>query len=328
MARIRAELPPDWEPFPGAEAETLAEALKTVISALDYSLLNDRIEPPTDENLARWVWKNLDVPGLESVGIQSTRDQGADLNGRDHAHIWRRFRFEAAHRLPNVAQDHPCGRMHGHGFEVILHAHQNLRHSDMGVDFDHLQQVWNPFHDLLHHRCLNELPGLENPTSEMLSAWIWQRLRPKLPELSWVSVYETVSAGCHFDGHHYRIWKEQRFEAALRLARSPANDPRQVLHGHSYLLRLHLSAPLNTVMGWTVDYGDVKRLFHPLYAQLDHNHLNEVQGMADADLKSLLYWIRSGMTDRLAQLDRIDLYDIPGRGAMLCWGNAGPVLPG
>ena len=67
-----------------------------------------------------------EVPGIESVGIQSTKDEGADIDRDNHVHIWRRFRFEAAHQLPNVPEGHQCGRMHGHGFEVILHADQDL----------------------------------------------------------------------------------------------------------------------------------------------------------------------------------------------------------
>ncbi len=328
LARVRALLPADWAPFPGAETDTLVTQLTECLAPLDYALLNDHLSVPTDENLARWVRAHLTVPGSKQVGIQSTRDQqGADLDERDHAHLWRRFRFEAAHQLPNVPTGHKCGRMHGHGFEVILHTDQNLNGRDMGIDFDYLAAVWAPLHAQLHHACLNDLPGLENPTSELLATWLWRRLKPDLPALSWVTVYETVSAGCHFDGDHYRIWKEQRFESALRLAQAPSEDPRRRLHGHSYLIRLHLTAPLDAVIGWTVDYGDVKALCKPVYQQLDHHRLDELAGLADADLTGLLRWIRDRLQPRLPLLDRIDLYQTPGCGAMLCWGDEGPALP-
>ncbi len=327
LARVRALLPAGWAPFPGAEADALAARLTACLAPLDYALLNDHLAVPTDENLARWVRRQLNVPGVGQVGIQSTRDQGADLDEREHAHLWRRFRFEAAHQLPNVPPGHQCGRMHGHGFEVILHADQNLDGQDMGIDFDHLAAVWAPLHTELHHACLNELPGLENPTSEHLATWIWRRLKSELPALSWVTVYETVSAGCHFDGHHYRIWKEQRFESALRLRQAPSTDPRRRLHGHSYLIRLHLTAPLDEVIGWTVDYGDVKALFQPVYEQLDHHRLDELEGLADANPGDVSRWIRDHLQPRLPPLDRIDLYQTPGGGAMLCWGDEGPALP-
>ncbi|MBP7711198.1 MAG: 6-carboxytetrahydropterin synthase [Gammaproteobacteria bacterium] len=327
LARVRAELPAGWAGFPGGETDALAAALGACVGRLDYRHLNEVLAVPTDENLARWVRGCLEVPGLASVGIQSTRDQGADLDGQDHVHVWRRFRFEAAHRLPRVPQGHPCGRMHGHGFEVILHADQDLGTRDLGVDFDRLEALWAPFRGELHHACLNDLPGLENPTSEMLAAWLWRRLQPELPELSWVTVYETTTAGCHYDGAHFRIWKELKFESALRLARAPRGDPRRRLHGHSYLVRLHLSAPIDTVMGWTVDYGDVKEVFQPTYKALDHHLLNELPGLADADPATLTRWVRERVAPSLPVLDRVDLYATPGCGAMLSWGEQGPALP-
>lgn len=328
LARVQAELPPDWAPFPGAETEALAERLREVVTPLDYAFLNDHILVPTDENLARWVRVRLAVPGLKRVGIQSTRDQGADLDGDEHAYVWRRFRFEAAHRLPNVPADHPCGRMHGHGFEVILHADQDLAGLDFGVDFDRLGELWAPLRAELHHACLNDLPGLDNPTSERLTAWLWQRLKPNLPPLSWVTVYETATAGCHYDGQRYRIWKEQTFESASCLRRAPTGDTRRRLHGHSYRIRLHLTTSLDEAMGWTVDYSELKARFEPVYRELDHHRLDRLAGLEDPDPANLLRWIKAALTERVPLLDRIDLEQTPGCGATLCWGSEGPALPG
>ncbi|MGY6215092.1 6-carboxytetrahydropterin synthase [Methylolobus aquaticus] len=327
LARVRAAVPDDWGGFHGAGTSALGTALGACLAPLDYADLNEHLPIPTDENLARWIRARLEVPGIESVGVQSTSEQGADLDTHDRAHIWRRFRFEAAHQLPNVPPGHRCGRMHGHGFEVIVHAEQDLAQRDMGVDFDYLGRLWEPLQAELHHTCLNDVPGLENPTSEKLAAWIWRRLAAVLPELSWVTVYETHTAGCHYDGRHYRIWKEHRFESALRLIQAPEGDPRRRLHGHSYIVRLHLTAPLDVVHGWTVDYGDVKELFTPIYRQLDHDLLNALPGLVDADPGSLAQWIRSEMTQRLPSLDRIDLYETPGCGVLLSWGEEGPALP-
>lgn len=328
LAKVRAAAPPAaWAPFPGADAGFLGELFAEVVRPLDYQDLNEILPLPTDENLARWVRDRAAIPGIESVGVQSTRDQGADLDGEDHLHVWRRFRFEAAHRLPYVPPGHQCGRMHGHGFEVILHADQDLAGRAMGVDYDLLAVRWAPLHDQLHYACMNEIAGLENPTSEWLSRWIWDRLKPEIPALSWVTVYETSTAGCHYDGAHFRIWKELRFEGALRLAAAPEGDPRRRLHGHSYLLRLHLAAPLDDILGWTVDYGDVKRCFEPVYRVLDHHRLDELPRVGSADPGSLAHWIRDAVVGDLPQLDRIDLLETPGCGASLCWGTLGPALP-
>ena len=327
LAKIRTQVLPDWAAFPGAEVDQLQGELIHAIAPLDYALLNDHIDDPTDENIARWLHQRLSLPNVKNIGIQSTREQGADLDTNNHVHLWRRFRFEAAHELPQVPAGHQCGRMHGHGFEVILHVDQDIGEQNMGIDFDYIDACWAPFQEQLQHSCLNDIAGLENPTSEVIAAWLWNRIKPKLDNLSWVTVYETQTSGCHYDGEHYRIWKEQRFESACKLERAPTGDPRKQLHGHSYVLRLHLTAPLDEVMGWTVDYGDVKELFSPVYQQLDHHALNELPNIEDADVASILRWIKHSMSEKLPQLDRIDLYQTPGCGAVLTWGDHGPALP-
>jgi len=274
LAEVRCALPEGWASFPGGEVEELREKLTSTLTPLDYNELNRELEQPTDENLARWVRVRLAVPGIESVGVQSTRHEGVDLDNKEHAHIWRRYVFESAHQLPNVPVGHKCGRMHGHGFEVILHADQDLGTSEIGVDYDHLDALWAPIYAELDHACLNDIPGLKNPTSEVISNWIWQRLKPQLPELSWVTVYETASCGAHFDGKNYRIWKEMTLDSAVQLRRAPEGDRRRRIHGHTYTLRLHLHAPLDEVMGWTVDFGDVKQLFDPIFKRLVVRSIN------------------------------------------------------
>ncbi|MBS1214200.1 MAG: 6-pyruvoyl-tetrahydropterin synthase [Proteobacteria bacterium] len=123
--------------------------------------------------------------------------------------------FEAARQLPKVPQGNQCGRMHGHGFAVILHANQDRVGGDIGVDFDQLGAIWAPVQAELHYACLNDIPGLENPSSEILARWVWERVKPALPALSWVIVHETGTAGCHYDGRHSRIRKEQRFDYGI-----------------------------------------------------------------------------------------------------------------
>ena len=327
QARVRASLPTDWASFPGAETDDLEQALARCVQNLDYRFLNEQVATPTDENLARWIRERINVPGLDSVGILSTANQGADIDRNGHVHIWRRFRFESAHQLPNVPPGHKCGRMHGHGFVVILHCNQNLGDRDMGVDFDHLDRCWQPIHGELDHACLNDIPGLENPTSEHIAGWIWRRLKQTLPELSWVTVYETATAGCSHDGEHYRIWKEMTLDSAVRLTNAPDGDRRRRIHGHTFTIRLHLSAPLDEVMGWAMDFGDVKELFSPVFKRLDHHPLFELPGLTDTDPASLARWTRREIAEQLPALDRIDLYQTPGCGAILSWGALHPALP-
>ncbi len=327
LAKLRCELPPGWAAFPGGEVERLRDELQSRIARLDYRLLNEQIEQPTDENLARWVARQIEVPGIEQVGIQSTAHEGVDLDLAGHAHVWRRYIFQSAHRLPNVPTGHQCGRMHGHGFEVIVHANQDVGERDLSIDYDHLDTLWAPLQRELHHACLNDLPGLANPTSEMLSSWLWQRLQPQLPELSWITVYETGSCGANFDGRQYRIWKELTLDSAMRLKRAPDGSPLRRIHGHTYTLRLHLSAPLDQVMGWTVDFGDVKEIFKPIFGALDHQPLHEIADLDDCDTASIARWILRQARERLPALDRVDLYETRGCGAIVSIGSEGPALP-
>ncbi len=311
LARVRATLPRGFASFPGAEAEVLTQRLQDAVAPLDYAFLNEHVPNPTDEQLADWIGERLEVPDIAHISVQSAAHQGVSVDADRQAHGWRRFRFEAAHQLPNVPPGHPCGRMHGHGFEVILWA--------TGADYSPLAVAWTPWHEQLHLACLNDVPGLENPTSERLAAWLWARLQPDLPQLSRVTVYETATAGCHYDGSRYRIWKERVFDSALCLRNAPVGDARRRTHGHSYTLRLHLTAPLDDTMGWTVDYGEVKALFEPLYRQLDHHRLNDLAGLTEPTLAELLGWMRAQMAMVLPALDRIDLEQTPGCGAILSW---------
>jgi 6-pyruvoyltetrahydropterin/6-carboxytetrahydropterin synthase len=328
LAQVRCDLPAGWAAFPGGEVERLRSAMEACTAPLDYRLLNEQLGQPTDENIARWVRERLDAPSIAQVGIQSTAHEGVDIDAGGQAHVWRRYVFQAAHRLPRVPLGHKCGAMHGHGFEVIVHANRNLAaREDLSIDYDHLDDCWAPLHHLLNYTCLNDLPGLENPTSEMLSSWIWARLKPALPELSWITVYETGSCGANFDGSRYRIWKEMTLDSAVRLQQAPDGSPLRRIHGHTYTLRLHLSAPLDTVMGWTVDFGDVKALFKPLFRQLDHRPLHEITDLADGDTASIAHWILDKARAQLPSLDRVDLFETRGCGAIVLAGEEGPALP-
>ena len=190
-----------------------------------------------------------------------------------------------------------------------------------------MQYVLSQLADQLHQRYLNAIEGLDNPTSEVIAGWLWDRLKGVLPELSWVTVYETGSCGANFNGTDYRIWKEMTLDSALFLRHAPSDDPLSHIHGHTYTLRLHLSAPLDTVMGWTVDFGDVKDRFNPIFKALDHHPLHELPGLDDCDTASLSHWILTEARKVLPQVDRVDLYETRGSGAIALLGHEGPALP-
>jgi 6-pyruvoyltetrahydropterin/6-carboxytetrahydropterin synthase len=115
--------------------------------------------------------------------------------------IFKEFRFEAAHRLPNLPEDHKCSRLHGHSFHVAVHVAGHVDpHSGWVIDFGDIKAAFRPLEEELDHHYLNEVPGLENPTSENIAIWIWDRLALTLPGLTKVVVRETCTSGCVYEG--------------------------------------------------------------------------------------------------------------------------------
>ncbi|WP_213991663.1 6-carboxytetrahydropterin synthase QueD [Sodalis sp. dw_96] len=115
--------------------------------------------------------------------------------------LFKDFTFEAAHRLPHVPDGHKCGRLHGHSFMVRVEITGPVDpHSGWVMDFGELKTLFSPVLQQLDHYYLNDIPGLENPTSEILARWIWRQLKPRLPLLSAIMVKETCTAGCLYRG--------------------------------------------------------------------------------------------------------------------------------
>jgi 6-pyruvoyltetrahydropterin/6-carboxytetrahydropterin synthase len=115
--------------------------------------------------------------------------------------ISKTFSLEAAHRLPNVPVGHKCARLHGHSFRVEVHVEGPLD-PQLGwvMDFAELKSAFAPLFEQLDHNCLNDVAGLENPTSENLARWVWIRLKPRLPMLSRVVIHETCTSACSYAG--------------------------------------------------------------------------------------------------------------------------------
>lgn len=111
------------------------------------------------------------------------------------------FRFEAAHWLPTFPEGHKCRRLHGHSFQVNVHVAGRVDETQgYLVDYGDIKAACEPIRKQLDHYCLNEIPGLENPTAENLARWIWQRLKPTLPLLTAVVIAETCTTTCEYRG--------------------------------------------------------------------------------------------------------------------------------
>ena len=115
--------------------------------------------------------------------------------------IFKEFTFEAAHLLPNVPEGHKCGRLHGHSFYVKIFVSGEVdSHTGWIMDFADIKKAFSPIYDKLDHYYLNDIPGLENPTSENIARWVWMHLKPELPVLSKIEIRETCTSGCIYVG--------------------------------------------------------------------------------------------------------------------------------
>ncbi len=115
--------------------------------------------------------------------------------------VFRQFTFDAAHRLDHLPEGHKCGRVHGHTYKLTVYAEGPLD-GKVGwiVDFAQIKAMTNEVLGSLDHRMLNDVPGLEQPTTEHIAMWIWDRLKPVLPELSRIELWENANSGVVYDG--------------------------------------------------------------------------------------------------------------------------------
>ena len=118
-----------------------------------------------------------------------------------HVRLLKQFHFEAAHDLPTFPADHKCRRLHGHSFrfDVVVEGEVD---PDKGylIDYGDIKAACEPIVRELDHYYLNEIEGLENPTSENLARWLWQRIKPLLPLVTCITVHETCTSACEYSG--------------------------------------------------------------------------------------------------------------------------------
>lgn len=115
--------------------------------------------------------------------------------------IYKEFTFDSAHKLPNVPDGHKCKNLHGHTYKLTVYLEGEIDEK-LGwvMDFNELKQVMKPLLNRMDHHYLNDLPGLENPTSEVLVRWIWNQVQPALPLLSKIELRETPTSGVVYEG--------------------------------------------------------------------------------------------------------------------------------
>ena len=287
--------------------DSLKERIKKQVNNLNYSLLNDHISEPSDINIANKIAELLEDSSPVSVSVCSTEIEGANIELPDRNEIWRSFTFQAAHQLPKVPLEHKCRNMHGHTFRVVLYSEVQLGNNQV----EDLDKISNELKLTLNKKCLNEIKGLENPTSEILASWIWNKVSNANPVITKVEVMETDHSGCIFDGMNHEIWRQTSLESAI----SYKGD--KEIYGFGYKVTLYVEAPLDRVKGWVMDFGDVKELFKPVFQKMDHHNLNEIEGLEDPSITDLIKWIGGQLKEKFPELSRLDLYESEGVGAEL-----------
>ena len=114
--------------------------------------------------------------------------------------LFKEFTFEAAHKLPLVSQDHKCFNLHGHSFKARVYVQGPINELGWVMDFAEMKTICNPWIEKLDHSYFNEIDGLENPTSENIAIWLWNRLITELPQLCAIEIMETCTSGCIYSG--------------------------------------------------------------------------------------------------------------------------------
>ncbi|NNF33410.1 MAG: 6-carboxytetrahydropterin synthase QueD [Saprospiraceae bacterium] len=115
--------------------------------------------------------------------------------------IFKTFTFDSAHFLPNVPDGHKCKNIHGHTYHLKVIIEGKLEDRLQWVmDFADLKKVIKPIIDTVDHQLLNEIPGLENPTCERIGVWIWDQIKPQIPQLKRIELHETPTSGMIYEG--------------------------------------------------------------------------------------------------------------------------------
>jgi 6-pyruvoyl tetrahydropterin synthase/QueD family protein len=117
------------------------------------------------------------------------------------ARLSKEFRFEASHRLQHLPEEHPCFRLHGHSYRVEIEVYGEVDPvTGFLIDYGDLKKVVMPIVHRLDHQHLNDIPGLKTTSAEHITLWLWEQIKPNLPELSRVVLFETSSTRCEYAG--------------------------------------------------------------------------------------------------------------------------------
>lgn len=298
---VRQAEPPEGRSFKVTaitQSEKDAKAIKNAARELNDGHIDKTLPQTNDAAIAKHFIQQCAATSL--LTISSGTGTGASINDNGETCRIQTLRIEAAHHLPKVPPQHRCHRLHGHSY--ILQCETT----------DNTQQL-TKLQERLDRSCLNDIPGLDNPTCELFAAWLWRQV----PGMKSISVRETPTSGCFHDGENFFIWRSMRMESAIRTETS--------CHGHSYRARIYLHGPLDPDMGWVMDFGDMKQALASMHARLDHHTITELPGIEDPE--DLPKWLYRSAKNMLPQTARLELQQTPGTGTIICEPHAAHIPP-
>jgi len=115
--------------------------------------------------------------------------------------VYKKFNIESARSIPNLPKTHPCHHIHGHSFKIIISVKGPVnKQNGFVTDFQDIDDAFSSFKKELDHSYLNDIEGLQNPTSENICIWIWDKIQSSLPNIYKIEIKETDSTGCIYKG--------------------------------------------------------------------------------------------------------------------------------
>lgn len=123
--------------------------------------------------------------------------------------ISKEFHFSASHTLLGLPDGHPCGRLHGHNYVIIVEL-SDLELDEVGFveDYGELKDVKEFIDKQWDHRNLNDLSPFTaakinsewNPSAENMARILFNKFKPMHPKLTGIGVKETPKTIAWFHG--------------------------------------------------------------------------------------------------------------------------------
>lgn len=275
--------------------EAFQEKGQRINAMFHNNFLNTLYIDCDDESLINRIYLELKEIGEHSLTLQTS--YGALHYDGTFTKVQIDKVISCAHFLPNVEDGHKCGYLHGHDFGISV----LLLLAPKG-DLHELVDFISEKIEAMENRLLNDIKGLENPTSENFAKWIYYKHRSKLHNILEVTVTETKTAGSSFDGSQkFKLRKSFDMECAIPYEKT--------FSGHSYQVILGIVSEIDKHAGWSIDFGDVKASFKDDYKALDHHELGEVLQLETVGNFDLAKYIFEQMKPKLSILTFVEVRD-------------------